>query len=109
MNIPSNAQRVWASTHTTGYILPDGQAWEHFNGQGTTLKSSTKYWEHIAECPRDWAGPIRSVWEEVHSGAYDSSQGLRPHGVFIDADGDISVSYPGGPGWIEWDRKVRHG
>lgn len=49
---------------------------------------------------------IARIKARVDSGYYDSTQGLRPDDVFVDSDGDIVVSYPGGSGWVRWETKV---
>ena len=64
--------------------------------------------DDIAEALAELRG-LMAVEEEIARGAHDSSQGLRPTHAFIDRDGDISVSYPGGPEWMSWEQKVRHG
>jgi hypothetical protein len=49
---------------------------------------------------------IARIRARVESGYYDSTMGLRPDVVFVDRDGDIAISYPGGPNWMGWERKV---
>lgn len=52
---------------------------------------------------------IAKIEAEVAEGKHDSTQGLRPVDVFVDREGDIAVSYPGGPDWMAWETKVAHG
>jgi hypothetical protein len=107
--LPLNAVTVFKNDHRRGYVTADGQAWEYYNGRGTTLESSWHYWEHVSQCPRDWARPFREIWHEIERGEHDSSLGLRPVAVELDRDGDYAVAYPGGPDWGPWTTKVRRG
>ena len=52
---------------------------------------------------------IARIKTRVDSGYYDSTNGLRPDVVFVDRDGDIAISYPGGPDWVGWEQKVAKG
>lgn len=52
---------------------------------------------------------IARIQARIDSGYYDSTGGLRPDAVFVDRDGDIAISYPGGPDWIRWETKVAKG
>lgn len=53
--IPADAMRRAVSSHTTAYVAANGEAWEKFNGRGTTEASETYYWPTLAMCPRRWA------------------------------------------------------
>ena len=54
-SIPEHATRIAVGGHTVAYVAVTGEAWETFNGAGTTRKSQTYYWPSITLCPRAWA------------------------------------------------------
>ncbi len=66
---------------------------------------STTYAE-IDASDRYTSDEIARIQARVQEGYYDSTQGVRPDAVFVDRDGDIAISYPGGPDWIRWEQKV---
>lgn len=53
--IPADATRMVVSGHTTAYVAVTGEAWECFDGSGTTETSETYYWPTLGLCPRSWA------------------------------------------------------
>ena len=53
--IPEDATRMRVGDYTTAYVAVTGEAWERFNGSGTTEGSETYYWPALWMCPRAWA------------------------------------------------------
>ena len=53
--VPADAARIVVSNTTTAYVAVTGEAWECFNGRGTTETSETYYWPSLEICPRAWA------------------------------------------------------
>ena len=50
---------------------------------------------------------IARVWAEVERGVHDTTEGHRPSSVVV-VDDCVVVHYPGKPGGIPWETKVRY-